>query len=130
MAVRRILFVDDELNVLQALRRLLSKEYEIETAEGARKGLQALADSGPYAVVVSDLRMPEVDGNQFISEVRRHSPEIVTLVLSGNINAEATVASQSNGVFQVLAKPCPAAILKGALNAALAQYERARGEGA
>ena len=56
--LKRVLFVDDERNVLDAIERQLRKHFDIETALGPEAGLQAVAENGPFAAVVSDLRMP------------------------------------------------------------------------
>ena len=58
----KILFVDDDANILDAYKRQLKRQFQVETALGGEEGLNALRNSGPYAVVVSDLRMPGMDG--------------------------------------------------------------------
>lgn len=65
-----ILFVDDDVNVLEAYRRVLRRHFAIETAAGGAAGLALLEQKGPFAVVVSDLRMPGMDGVQFLTAVR------------------------------------------------------------
>jgi DNA-binding NtrC family response regulator len=70
----KILFVDDEANILDTFRRGLRKRFTLETALGAQAVLHALQHSGPFAVVVSDLKMPKMDGIQFLSQVRELSP--------------------------------------------------------
>jgi DNA-binding NtrC family response regulator len=67
---RKVLCVDDEENVLRAFERNLRLHFEIETAVGPAAGLSALERSGPYAVVISDLRMPGMDGIQFLTAVK------------------------------------------------------------
>jgi DNA-binding NarL/FixJ family response regulator len=71
----QILFVDDEPGVLEGFRRLLHKEFSLDTEVGAREGLAAIAAAGEdaYAVIVSDMRMPEMDGVQFNAAVARAS---------------------------------------------------------
>jgi DNA-binding response OmpR family regulator len=120
----RILFVDDEENILRGFERTLRSQFEMDTAVGARQGLAAVADRGPYAVVVSDLRMPEMDGIRFLAEVRKSSPDTVRLILSGNGDFDSVVASVNEGsIFQFLTKPCPADKLRSALGTALKQYD-------
>lgn len=121
---RKVLCVDDEENVLQAFQRNLRLQFEIDTAVGPVEGLSAVAQRGPYAVVISDLRMPEMDGIQFLSEVRKQSPDSVRLILSGNADLKAVIASVNEGsVFQFLTKPCPSDTLRSAINGALKQYQ-------
>ena len=121
---RKILFVDDEENVLRGIERTLRSQFDLETAVGAQQGLAKVAGGGPYAVVVSDLRMPGMDGVQFLSEVRQRSPDTVRLILSGNGDFESVVASVNEGsIFQFLTKPCPSDTLHRALRNALDQHQ-------
>jgi response regulator RpfG family c-di-GMP phosphodiesterase len=120
----KILFVDDEENVLRGFERTFRSQFEMDTAVGAQQGLAAVAGRGPYAVVVSDLRMPGMDGIQFLSEVRKRSPDTVRLILSGNGDFDSVVAAVNEGnIFQFLTKPFPADQLRNTLNAALKQYQ-------
>lgn len=120
---RKILCVDDEENVLRAFERNLRLHFEIETAAGPGAGLRAVQERGPYAVVVSDLRMPEMDGIQFLAAVRKLAPDCVRLILSGNADLESAIAAVNEGnVFQFLTKPCPADTLRGAIDGALKQH--------
>lgn len=121
---RKILFVDDEENILKGFERTLRSTYQIETAVGASLGLAALAERGPFAVVVSDLRMPGMDGIQFLSAARKGYPDTVRLMLSGNGDFETAISAVNQGnVFQFLTKPCPPDQLHSALNSALAQNQ-------
>jgi CheY-like chemotaxis protein len=121
---RKVLCVDDEENVLRAFERNLRLHFEIETAVGPLAGLSAIAQGGPFAVVISDLRMPGMDGIQFLSAVRKQSPDSVRLVLSGNADLQAAIASVNEGsIFQFLTKPCPAETLRTAIDGALKQYQ-------
>jgi DNA-binding NtrC family response regulator len=79
----KILFVDDEPAALDGYRRLLHKTFEIDTAVGAAEGLAKIAESGPYAAVVSDMRMPEMDGAAFLSMVREVAPDTVRMAITG-----------------------------------------------
>jgi response regulator RpfG family c-di-GMP phosphodiesterase len=119
----KILLVDDETSILDGLRRLLGKEFSIDTATSGDVGLNVLTESGPFAVVVSDMRMPEMNGVQFLTTVRERWPETVRLMLTGNADIQTAIDAVNEGcVFRFLTKPCPENILKPALNAALAQY--------
>src|SRR5208283_4999670 len=78
---------------------------------------------GPFAVVVSDLRMPVMDGVEFLTRVRAISPDSVRVMLTGQADMDAAIAAVNEGnIFQFLTKPCPAETLTRALNAALEQY--------
>ena len=81
----RILFVDDEINILQGLRRLLrpfAQNWAMDFASTGDEGLAKLAAT-PFDVVVSDMRMPGMDGAQFLEQVRHRHPETMRIILSG-----------------------------------------------
>lgn len=103
----RILFVDDEPMLLAGLRRMLHRYHdvwEMEFAEGATQALEML-ERAPFDVVVSDMRMPGIDGGELLSEVQRLYPHVVRIVLSGQSDKERTM--QAVGLaHQYLAKPC------------------------
>jgi putative nucleotidyltransferase with HDIG domain len=112
----RIIFVDDELNVLQAMRRSLHAmrgEWNMEFLPGGAEALAALKAS-PADVIVSDMRMPGMDGWQLLTEVRKLYPQTVRLILSGH--AEATSIMRAVGMaHQYLAKPCESSAIKNAI---------------
>lgn len=119
----KILLVDDETAVLQGYQRLLRNDFVLETAIGGAAGLSALAQKGPYAVVVSDMRMPEMDGIQFLSKVKATSPETIRVMLTGNADLETAVNAVNEGnIFRFLTKPCTKETLGKTLTAALLQY--------
>jgi putative nucleotidyltransferase with HDIG domain len=114
---RRILFVDDEPMVLKGLQRTLRKmraEWEMTFASSSKEALDIL-DSGSFDVIVSDLRMPEMDGMQLLTEVKSKHPQVVRIILSGQVEQEATFKSLQLA-HQSLSKPCDADILKHTLN--------------
>ncbi|MEM9130751.1 MAG: HD domain-containing phosphohydrolase [Actinomycetota bacterium] len=118
----RILFVDDEPNVLSGFKRVLHREYEFDTAVGGAEGL-ALIDQHEYAVVVSDMRMPEMSGEEFLAKAHERQPDAVQMILSGQANLESTVAAVNNGnIFRFLVKPVEKPVLTAALDRAIRQY--------
>lgn len=119
----RILCVDDDPNILEGYRRQLRKEFELVTAVGPEQGLQMVTEQGPFAVVVSDLQMPGMNGVEFLAKVRTHEPDTVRMLLTGNAELQAAIEAINQGqIFRFLTKPCAAEILGGSLKAALAQY--------
>ncbi|NDY56081.1 response regulator [Desulfovibrio sulfodismutans] len=119
----KILFVDDEANILDTFRRGLHRRFTLETAPGGKEGLDCLQSSGPFAVVVSDLKMPKMDGIQFLRHVREMSPNTVRVMLTGHADLEAAIAAVNEGhVFRFLTKPCDGGTLIKTLEAALEQY--------
>lgn len=119
----KILFVDDEPAALDGYRRLLHRTFEVETAVGAAEGLAKLAEAGPYAVVVSDMRMPEMDGAAFLSMVRDVAPNTVRMAITGYADLETAGRAINEGsIFRFLTKPCEKNTLAASLTAALEQH--------
>jgi response regulator RpfG family c-di-GMP phosphodiesterase len=119
----RILLVDDEPLVLVALHRALSTDFHIEMAVGSDEAMQALENQGPFAVLVSDFKMPGMNGVQFLTHAGKCYPETVRIMLTGQADLHAAMAAVNEGqVFRFLTKPCPAKVLARTLEAALDQY--------
>ncbi|MBW1699478.1 MAG: response regulator, partial [Deltaproteobacteria bacterium] len=120
----KILVVDDEQNLLNAIYRQLRKSFQIDTALGPEQGLTAVENKGPYAVVISDLRMPAMDGIQFLARVKQINPETVRMMLTGNADLEKTIQAVNEGnIFRFFTKPCPPEILAGGLRSGIEQYQ-------
>jgi DNA-binding NtrC family response regulator len=79
--VNKVLLVDDENNVLQAYTRVLRRRFTLDVALGGAEALALMAQSGPYAVVVSDMRMPGMDGVEFLSQVKERFPDSTRVML-------------------------------------------------
>lgn len=101
-----VLFVDDEPSILSALRRLVRPQgYRVLLASGGAAGLELLAQE-PVDVVVSDMRMPEMDGAVFLEQVRERWPAVGRILLTGYADIQATVAAVNRGQIQRhIAKP-------------------------
>lgn len=113
---RRILFVDDEPLVLKGLQRTLRKmrhQWELTFTNSGHKALEILGRK-PVDVIVSDLRMPKMDGGRLLAEVKRQHPHIVRIILSGQLNQEITLKSVRLA-HQSLSKPCDVEVLKQTL---------------
>jgi len=116
---RRILFVDDEPKVLHGLRRMLRgmrDEWEMAFAESGAEALEILSRDS-YDVVVSDMRMPKMDGAQLLSEIRDRYPKMVRIVLSGHSDKEMILKSV-RPAHQYLSKPCDSQTLKSTVKRA------------
>ena len=125
----KVLFVDDEALVLEGYKRLLGRNIAIDTAVGGALGLAAIAEAGPYAVVISDMRMPQMDGAQFLTKVREIAPTTVRLALTGYVDIDTAMAAVNEGnIFRFLTKPCSKDNLLSAIEAALAQYQLLKAE--
>lgn len=122
----RILCVDDEPRVLDGLRLNLEMDYEVETAESGRGALALLEARTAFDVVVSDMRMPGMDGAQLLAEFSRRAPDTMRLLLTGHSDADAARrAVNEGGVFRYLQKPCSADHLIASIEEAL-EVRRAR----
>lgn len=120
---KRILLVDDEANLLQSLRRNLRGRYDLVLAEGGEAGLEQLKTGGPFALVVSDMQMPEVDGLTLLKHARDIAPDTIRIMLTGNVDQETAVKAVNDGaIFRFVNKPCPAEKLAEILDEGLRQY--------
>jgi response regulator RpfG family c-di-GMP phosphodiesterase len=120
----RILLVDDEVQVLEGLQRHLRKNYDVTVSTEPKEALQLVVAGGAFAVVVSDLRMPGMDGVSLLCGIRQASPDTVRVLLTGNADVDAAIAAVNEGnIFRFLNKPCPTGMLLRALEASVAQYQ-------
>jgi len=119
----KILLVDDDNNILDGYRRSLSREFVMETALGGQQALKLVTENGPYAVVVSDMRMPGMDGIELLSKIKTHSPDTIRVMLTGNADIDTAVSAINEGsIFRFLAKPCGKEMMAKTLTAALVQH--------
>jgi phosphoserine phosphatase RsbU/P len=118
-----ILFVDDELDILSSLNRFLRREpYRKLFAENGFKALDLL-EANDVSVVVSDLRMPEMNGLELISEVKKRKPEVLRLILSGSQDFDQIINSINKGeVFRFVPKPVDPEAFKKVLNDSIDYY--------
>ncbi len=116
MDKRSILFVDDEPNILDGLRRMLRsmrKEFELCFAQNALEALEMM-EKGEFDVVVSDMRMPGMDGADLLTEIQKRYPHSIRIMLTGQADEESTLRT-IGVVHQFLAKPCDPEKLKNIL---------------
>lgn len=125
----KVLLVDDDLDVLSMYQETVQQWYPADTAGGAEAALESLPRNGPYAVIVSDMNMPRMNGIQFLARVREVAPNTVRILLTANANLEAAIDAVNRGwIFRFLTKPCPPDTLLGSLNAGMEQYRLVTGE--
>jgi response regulator RpfG family c-di-GMP phosphodiesterase len=122
-ALPKVLCVDDEQNLLNAITRTLRKVFDIHTATGGEDGLKILKEHGPFQVVVSDMRMPGMNGAEFLRHVRQQSPETVRLLLTGFAELETVVTAVNEGyIYRFLSKPCTGRVLHDAIADGVTQH--------
>ncbi len=115
--------MDDEPEVLDGLKANLRRHYDVHTAKSGAIGLATLRDKGPFAVVLSDMRMPAMQGTSFLNRVREAAPETVRILLTGQADLNAAIDAVNEGqVFRFLTKPCPPPQLFRALQDAIRQH--------
>jgi YesN/AraC family two-component response regulator len=122
--VKRLLFVDDDRHVLEGLRRLLRSrrhEWDMVFATSGSDALVAL-EQQPAHVVVSDLRMPGMDGGELMRAVQERWPETVRIVLSGQAD-KADLGAVLPVVHEFLHKPCDPEVLEAALDNAVSRAD-------
>jgi len=119
-----ILCVDDEENVLKSLKRLfLDSEFEILLAKSGEEGLEILRKTEPVQIVISDYRMPKMNGVDFLKEVYKHWPDTIRIVLSGYADTVAIIEAINIGhIYKFIPKPWNDAELKVAISNALDRY--------
>ncbi|MBN1824877.1 MAG: response regulator [Candidatus Eisenbacteria bacterium] len=119
----RILCVDDEKKVVEGLHRNLRTNYEPHAAGGGAEALETLRRKGPFAVVISDLRMPGMDGLEFLDQVRQAWPDTVRILLTGQADLDATITAINRGrIFRFLCKPSSRREILDAVEAGVRQY--------
>lgn len=119
----KVLLVDDEEHVLRGYHRLLHRRFELEVAMGGVQALQAVEGHGPFAVIVTDMRMPGLSGMEVLGEVMRLSPDTTRIMLTGNLDQRTAMDAVNQGqVFRFLTKPCGPDDLALAIQAGLRQH--------
>ena len=119
----RVLCVDDEPQVLEGLTLNLRRRFEVVTAPGGQEALAIIQGGAPFPVVISDMRMPQMNGATFLARVHQDWPDTVRLLLTGHADIESAIAAVNEGqIFRFLAKPCPPDKLIAAVDAAVEQY--------
>lgn len=120
---KRVLCVDDEANVLDAFRRTLRRDFEISIADSGEVALSMLASERPFAVVLSDMRMPGMNGIELLSRVKKIAPDTVRMMLTGNSDQQTAMdAVNAGSVFRFMTKPCAPEEMIVNLNASVEQH--------
>lgn len=127
--IGRVLFVDDEPHVLDGIRRQIGRKVEVVTATSGDEALRLIREGDPFAVVVSDMRMPQMNGTQLLASVREMAPDTVRMILSGQSDLQQTIDAVNEGqVFRFLTKPCSPELLWKMVEAGIEQYRLVNAE--
>src|SRR5687767_13565250 len=120
---RKILCVDDDENILKGLKRQFRQKFDITTANGGPEALNTLAEQGPFAVVMSDYQMPDMNGVEVLQRVHELSADTVLVMLTSLSDISIVVSALHQGrIFRFLNKPCPTEMLEHTLEDCLEQY--------
>lgn len=123
----KILMVDDEQHLLESYRRVLRDLFDFHTALGSDQALAALKSDGPFAVIVSDIKMPAMSGIDLLAQVKKLYPETIRIVLTGYADLQTAIDSVNRGdIFRFLTKPCDIDSLTQAIVAGIEQFELTR----
>jgi FixJ family two-component response regulator len=128
-ANEKILLVDDERSLLDALLRVHRKAFKMSTACGPAEGLAVIERDGPFDVVVSDFSMPEMNGVAFLARVGEICPMSVRLMLTGNAELQVAIDAVNTGrVFRFMTKPASQETFTACIEAALTHARLLRSE--
>jgi len=118
-----VLCVDDEPRIVDGLALHLRRDYQVLTANGAQGALQVLKDHGAPAVVVSDMRMPGMDGAMLLKHIKHLYPETTRILLTGDPGRDVAIAAVNEGqIFRYLTKPCAPDQLRTAIEAGVVHH--------
>ncbi|MBL7995203.1 response regulator [bacterium] len=117
----KILIVDDEVEILRVLFKTLEDDYDVVTTSRAKEALEMIDNS--VHVILSDQRMPEMSGSEFLKAVRDKYPQIVRIIMSGYSDMNALISSVNDGeIFRYISKPWELQDLLDTLQLAVAKY--------
>lgn len=121
---QRVLFVDDEPDFLAAIaRNLRMSQFEVTTAPNGAAALEALRSNGPFAVLVSDLRMPGMGGVELLRHACRITPDTIRVLFTGQLDIEHALSAVNEGeIFRFMVKPCPLIAVVTTIKAAAEQH--------
>jgi len=120
---QRVLLVDDDQAVLDGLCRQHRKHFDLHAVLGPEAALRALAERGPFAVVVSDYQMPAMNGATFLSKAREIAPDMSRIMLTGQADLTTAIDAVNRGnIFRFLTKPCDSELFRSVVDAGLKQF--------
>ena len=125
----KVLIVDDEESILKGIKLNLGRKFDLTLANGPEEAQQLVRSEGPFAVVVSDMRMPVMDGASLMRRIKEARPETLCILLTGHADFEfgGSQALQSGQLFKILNKPCSPEKLGNAIQDA---FDQINGESA
>jgi two-component system sensor histidine kinase/response regulator len=123
MIMSKILFVDDEIEILNGYKRNLRNFFDINICSNPLEALEMLDNCDKYSVIVSDYRMPQMNGNEFLEKVMEKCPDPIRIMLTGQTDLRIAIDAVNNGnIFRFLEKPCPIESIKKNLYDCVEQF--------
>ncbi len=120
---RRVLFVDDDVDILSAFQRNLRKHFLVKTADNAQTAIEIIKDNPPFACIISDYRMPGMDGIEFLTLVKKLTPDTVRIIITGFADLETAIAAVNKGnIYRFMTKPVPTSDVINTLSEATELY--------
>ena len=120
----KILMVDDEPNVLSGYKRSFGRKYDLVTANSGKEALEILRSEKQIEVIVTDMRMPEMNGLEFLTNAKKLRPKSVYAMLTGNADQQTAINAINQGdIYRFLNKPCDSEVLEHTINACKTQYD-------
>ena len=115
----KVLIVDDEVSILKGIKLNLGRNFNLTTASSPEEALNEVEQNGPFAVVVSDMRMPGMDGAKMMRDIKKDHPKTLCILLTGHADFEfgGSQALQSGQLFKILNKPCSPESLRNTIQA-------------
>jgi response regulator RpfG family c-di-GMP phosphodiesterase len=123
---KKILFVDDDTNILASYKRSFRLKYEVHTASLPTEGLEMIKENAqkPFSVIISDFKMPEMNGTQFLTRAYELSRNSVRMLITGYADVDTAISAVNDGnVFRFLTKPCPPETLSKNIDACIEHYQ-------
>lgn len=125
----RVLCVDDEPNILEGLRRHVGRSHDLVLARTAEEALALLVAGPPFDAVVSDMRMPGMDGATFLARVREQAPDTVRILLTGQADSHSAAAAVNEGrIHRLLTKPCSSQVILAAIESGIEEQRERQAE--
>jgi response regulator RpfG family c-di-GMP phosphodiesterase len=122
-AKSQVLCVDDEAKVVEGIALLLRKEFDVHIAATPEEALRKVRELPKLAVVISDMRMPRMDGATLLHEIKQLKPDATRILLTGEAGRDAAAAAVNKGqIFRFLSKPCPIEELREAIEAGISHH--------
>nr|WP_320012505.1 response regulator [uncultured Desulfobulbus sp.] len=119
-----ILFIDDDYKILKSFKRSLTPEYRVFVAENPEEGLRIFEEKGPFSVLISDMRMPGMNGVEVLSKAYEIDADTSRVLLTGYADQQAAIDAVNKGrIFKFLTKPCPMQTLIPVLEEGIYTYK-------